>query len=283
MTKAEGKDVGSINLMEDEVNNLNNSRFSDMHIQWFADEPNLDGGEGTEGDPAGTEGETGEPAAPELSGLWAGATAEQREQNAEYLKDFQKLPEFLDAHMDLKKKAEGAVIKPGEDATEEEVAAYKLSLGIPGKAEGYDLGEMPEGMQKDENLDKWFRESALTSNLSSEQAKGLYGSFNKLVAERVEAVQVERADAKKAVEAEMRKDYGADYDKNIAMSKRIMNLGGKDLWDYLEETGLGSDSRMIKAFAEFGKLISEDSLDNISLGSGTPAKIAPENVLYPDG
>lgn len=280
MKNAEGIDDMAINLQEDGFINLNNSNFRNMDLQWFAEETETTTEEVVE--TTETEEVEDQQQTTELSGLWQGATAEQREQHADYLKDFQKLPEFLEAHMALRKKAEGTTAKPGEGATAEEVAAYKQSLGIPLKAEEYELGEMPEGVQKDEDLETWFKTSALETNLSGEQAKSLYGLWNKLVTERVEAVVQARAEAKKTVETELRQEYGKDYDLNISMAKRIMNLGGKDLWDYLEETGLGSDPRMFKAFAEFGKLISEDSLDSLPVGRGNPTKESPENILYPE-
>jgi len=269
--KTEGKDDLVVNLLEDDYSSLNNSKFKNMDLQWFADP---DPGEG---DPNPGE---GDPEPTGLSGLWAGATAEQRETNGEIMKGFSKLPELFDSYMDLKSKAENGIVKPGEGATEDEVAVYKESLGIPAKAEDYELDSLPEGFAKDEALENWFRQTALSSDMSAEQAKGVYKAWNQLVVDRTAAIATERAEGVKKVETELRKEYGDEYDKNVAMAKRIMFLGGGELTDYLEETGLGNDPRITRVMVGLGRMISEDSLDSIHDPRGEPVKKSQAEIMY---
>ena len=71
-----------------------------------------------------------------------------------------------------------------------------------------------------------------------------------------------------------------DFDKNMAMAKRVMWLGGPELDSYLEETGLGNDPRITRVMVGFGKMISEDSLDNIPNPHGEPVKKTAAEIMY---
>ena len=107
----------------------------------------------------------------------------------------------------------------------------------------------------------------------------MYGEWNKLVSERLKAVSDKRATDKETVTAALKKEYGKNYDHNMAMAKRVYNLGGKELWDYLEESGLGNDPRLTKASVEYGRLISEDSLKSLP-SRGMPEKKSQAQRMY---
>jgi len=273
MKKTEGTVDPKSNLNEVDWIDLNNSQFNDMHLQWFAEE-----------DPPADPPDPGDPPDPEetkLSGLFEGATAEQREKYGDYLKEFQKLPELIDAHMALKTKADGSIQKPGEKASEEELAAYKKSMGIPDTEDDYDFGELPEGQTQDKELDKWFRDLALKSNLNNDQAKMQYLAFNKLITDGNKAALDKKEADKQAVEKELKKDFGKDYPEAIAKANRFMKiLNVSAILDSLGNTELENDPRFIKIFTSMGQIISEDSLSKITVPGNEPKKKSQAEILF---
>ena len=215
-----------------------------------------------------------------LSGLFDGATAEQREQYGEYLQGFSKLPDLITEHMNLRAKADGSISKPGEDATDEEKAAYNELLGIPGTAEEYELG-VPEGQEPDKELDGWFRDLAVKTGLSKDQANMQFEAFNKLIADGNKAIEDNNIAAKKEVEKELRKDYGKEYEANMAKAGRFMKiLGVPDILTSINQTGLENDPRFAKIFVTMGQLISEDSLSKAPIVGGTPKKKSQAEIMY---
>ena len=278
MKEAEGMAFQVLNGNEENWIDLNNSRFGHMHNQWFGPDDDPDPDPDPKPDPDPDPAPDPDPK-PDLAGFMAGATAEQKEKYADYFKDMKKLPELIDKHMELVDKAGKAIEKPGDDATDEEVAAYREAAGIPKTAEEYDLGELPEGTEKDPELDKWFRATALKSDLSVAQAKTVFSDWNTMVAAEIKIINQEKEDAKKACDVELRKEYGKDYDVNMAMSKRILNIGGPELWQHMNETGIGSDPRFVRAIVAVAQMISEDSLMKLTSDTKGTEKTAAE-VLY---
>jgi hypothetical protein len=269
-TMAMGSDLRGVDLVDP-----HDSRFW-ITLQHFAEEGEAGGEEtSTESEEGGEATET-----PKLAGWTAGLAADLRDQHGEYLQGYKTVSDLFRDHISLKEKAENAgPAKPGEGATEEEIAAYREKMGIPAKAEEYELGDLPKGLQRDEALDQWFRGSALEAGLNGEQAKALYSAWNGLMAERVSALQEAAAESKKQVEVQLKKEYGSEYDGNMALAKRVMSMGGPDLWNYLEESGMGNDPRMVRLFVNYGKLISEDRLSRFESGV-KPARRDAAEVLY---
>ena len=73
---------------------------------------------------------------------------------------------------------------------------------------------------------------------------------------------IEKEMAKQADEAkvELTKEWGGDYDKKTAAASGLVKaLADEDFVNYLSETGLGNDPRMLKAFYKLSTFISEDN------------------------
>lgn len=186
----------------------------------------------------------------------------KEQQNDEFFKQY---PNAKEALLDLKSKVErskNAIIKPGEGATEGEIAEYRRSLGIPEKPEDYHLPlpeGLPEGLTPGE--DTWFRELAHKHGLSKQQAENVFQDYYRNVGEQYKAQQAERERQSKQAVADLQREYGAEYNAKLTLGQRaIQEIGGADFAKYLEESGLGNDPRMIRAAIRMGELIGEDSL-----------------------
>lgn len=187
-------------------------------------------------------------------GYMAAVKADLREKYGDELRKYQNINPIIEDYFTLREKAEKAILKPSEDATEEEVAKYKEAIGIPKEANEYELDDPPEELGKE--FQDWFRGLAFESELNKDQAKNLYASLVKLEQDSIS----KKIEAKANVERELRKELGSDYDSAIANAAKIVELGGDDIKSWLEETGAGNDPRFVKVFSKLGAMISEDAI-----------------------
>lgn len=143
----------------------------------------------------GNEGTPG--AGGENLGWRAGLPAELRDHD--WLKGFSKVGEFATAALELKGRADKAIVPPGEGATEDERKAYYKALGVPENVDGYtfDLQSIPKDFELGEDVQRWVRDVAHKQHLTPAQAQGLLVDM----VTRVAGVQRSQAEADKAEEA----------------------------------------------------------------------------------
>ena len=184
---------------------------------------------------------------------------------------------ILEDYYSQKAKVADAIFKPGPEATEEEVAQYNKLMDIPTEAQGYEFEANPEGFEGNADFDTWFRDVALTSKLSTDQAKALHSSWNGLQAEAGKAQKAQIAETERVLKTEL----GSGYDAAMANAVRIVELGGPEVKAWLDETGAGNDPRFTKMFAKLGAMISEDSIGQTRETQGAAEKSLAER-LYPN-
>jgi hypothetical protein len=161
---------------------------------------------------------------------------------------------------------------PGEDASEEEVAEFFKKLGRPETTDDYELtGELPEGSERDEDLEGWFKETALEANLTKAQAKKLYEKWNERVQGAQQQSQQQIKERQEQVMDQLKEEWGTKTTTNIQQAQKMVKaLGGQELVDYLNETGLGDDVRLIKGMYRAAMAVGEDAIESGSIGSDSP-------------
>jgi hypothetical protein len=195
------------------------------------------------------------------------------------LSKYSDLQNLAKAHVELQKlvgqKNAGAILKPGPNASIEEIKAFRESLGIPTEADKYDLGKF-EGVTVPPETVKWAQK--LGSDLGIEP-----GAFNKVISEYLKLDASVQAGQKTVAENKMKesltalkKEWGDGYDKNMERANfAAKKMGGEDAIKALMEYGAHNDPRIIKAFVEGAKLYGEDTLREGGIGEGksTPAEL----------
>lgn len=174
---------------------------------------------------------------------------------------------------ELEGKLAGAIVKPGNDATDEQRATYRQAMGIPEKPEDYTLTR-PENIPIDEGMEAWFRTEAHAADLPQEAVEKLYNAWNTKVAEAREAAKTSCLDT-------LRGEWQADYDTNLEITKRAAKqFGGDDLMAFFEESGLGNHPTMFRTFLNIGKAMMEDSTFR-KPGGGDPPVTPAGEFSYP--
>lgn len=110
-----------------------------------------------------------------------------------------------------------AVVIPGDDAKDEERAAFYTKLGRPEKPESYKLASFPapEGVDlaKDPTV-SWFKAAAFEAGLGEKQADLIAGKFAKFAADTAAREEAQRIAKITADETAVREKWGANAAQN---------------------------------------------------------------------
>lgn len=161
--------------------------------------------------------------------------------------------------------AQRMVGKRIEDASPEELGRFYSRHGRPEKPEAYDFGVSPgpDGAAAEQpgELERSARAWFLDAGLSQRQAEVLYRHWNEFAVAQARDGEISAAEGRANAERELRSEWGRTYDRKVtAASRAVAEFGGEAMAEYLDETGLGNDPRLIRTFARIAELVGEDSL-----------------------
>lgn len=169
------------------------------------------------------------------------------------------------------------VIKPEDNASPEEWDGFYKALGRPELAK-YEVSP-PKDAKINEKIFGQAKETFYKLGLLPKQAQEVVNWWTKVETDALkEQEQMVEQETKKELDA-LKQEWGHGYDRQIALAKMaIKDVGGQELHNYLEETGLGNDPVVIKFLAKVGKVMGEDKLRGAAAGNmgKTPAEIDRE-------
>ncbi|MFN9542802.1 MAG: hypothetical protein ACK59B_06405 [Alphaproteobacteria bacterium] len=138
--------------------------------------------------------------------------------------------------------------------------------------------DLPEGVPWDEGFEKAALPIAQGLGLTPQQLQGLVDFYAGHQAEAFAAAgrarQLEETRASEALRAE----WGPDYTVKRSQAARAARyVGGEELVSMLNESGLGKNPQLIRAFERAGALLGEDTLKGNSPGGS--AGLAPADAM----
>jgi hypothetical protein len=178
---------------------------------------------------------------------------------------------LLKNYAHAQKRMGSAVNLPGDDPDERN--EFYSKLGRPDSPEDYlvEFPELPEGNYWDKQAQTGFLAAAHNAGLNDGQVKeilGWYGEWQKDTNLDAGRVMGEVAEG-------LKKEWGPMYDENIARTQRaVQEIGGVELQNVLDSTGIGNNPTLIRAFNRVGKMLQEDGIipDNITeIGTSSQA------------
>ena len=204
---------------------------------------------------------------------WRAALPDELKEH-EFVKDFTKPGDFVKSaleikteHDALKAKMENAIVKPGENATDEEKAAYLKSLGVPDKPEEYELPKS-DGVEHDEKMVEWAKNTFHQAGLNKDQAAVISQAWDGFVQGLEQSIQEHETQVLTDTETKLKEEWKSDYDKNFELSKRAFTkFAGADLAEFNVHPVL------VRAFFEVGKAMGEDTSP-----PGTPPGEPPPGI-----
>lgn len=165
------------------------------------------------------------------------------------------------------RKMEGAIFKPGDDASEIDKANFYGKLGRPETAEGYTI-TIPEGSQVHESFISEFKKAAFDRGVSSEHADGLFGWYVDQTIQGTANANAANANTIRETGEALRQEWGADFNNKAAMIDKGINhyFKGDDAERMIRMAT--ADPSFAKAFADIGGGMSENNNTGDKGGSG---------------
>jgi hypothetical protein len=220
---------------------------------------------GSNGDADGKGSEVKHPA-------WMAQLGNVEAEKAEKLSKFEKIGDLANNYLELEKKLGSSIVKPGDDASDEEREAFYRALGKPESADKYSI----EGEQAE-----MFRKMAYENNLTDAQAKAFFKSLqevgNNAIAQQKAAFDAQAKDT----QAALQKEYGKDYPTKIEMLKRgVAAYGGEKMGAKLQQAGLLGDYDVVKMFILLGEQSAEAGSPGNTKGKANGYKTTAEGGTF---
>jgi hypothetical protein len=242
--------------------------LNNLDLQWFAEEG---AGEPGGGDPT-PEGDPGSSDPGDQKAGWLSGVGEEYRDH-EFVKDKKTPTDMVKAAIEMREKLKTAAYVPGENATDEDRAAWRKAKGVPDGADGYqlDTSGLPKELVNDE-LTAWFAKNAHELGIGKSEAEALFKRWNEKMTTSFESAMNQKKYTEEQGKAELEKEWGESFKANMNRAAlAVKRFGGNEFAEYLDQTGLTNDPRMIKAMHEFASLVSEDEFQ----GDGGPGGGGP--------
>ena len=190
-----------------------------------------------------------------------------REEKA--LDNFNNMEDFVKSYLHAQKLVGADKIPvPNKHATEEDWNEVFKRLGAPSDPNDYKYDLKDQEM--DSQAVQEFNKTAHKLGLLPKQAEGLIKFYNEMNVNNAASQEEAAAQAQMNVEAELKKEFGPQFNKRLDQAKRLaVNSLGQDFLEntYLKDgSRLGDNLNVIKAFSDLADKLSEDP---IIQGDGT--------------
>jgi hypothetical protein len=190
------------------------------------------------------------------------------EQTRGKLTRFKTEKDLAKSYLEAERRIGASIVIPGKDASKAELDAFAKRLGRPESSDGYELDPvfLPEGVSE-AGGEKVFKDMAFEIGLTKDQARRLYKYATSQAFEGVAAMRKQQEQNKRAAADALRKEYGNEYDGNLAAVQKVNKLFGDDEWVKYLNNGAGNEPALIKFLVKVSKQFSEDTLETGRLAS----------------
>jgi len=121
----------------------------------------------------------------------------------------------------------------------------------PQAPEDYDLPEIENG----DDLLQAFKQTAKEANLTQDQAENVLKMWESVT----EKAKQDREQLYAASITSLQDNWGKDFESNLDVARNaVEHFVGKELKDYLNDTGLGNHKALVEAFHAIGIALQED-------------------------
>lgn len=193
------------------------------------------------------------------------------------LKAIKDVPSLLKSYVHAQKKM-GAdkVVLPNKNSTNEEWLSLYHKLGLPTEFEQYEL-QTEENSILQEDFFNEFKQKAFENRVLPSQAQALFDFINSKTGEQYSQMEESRQTQVEEGINNLKEEWGEAFDQNLFKAKAAVNeFGGEDLKAYLNDSGLGNDPQLIKAFAKIGESFLKE--DNFEQGAKPAYAMSPSEA-----
>lgn len=156
------------------------------------------------------------------------------------------------------------IVKPGKDATPEQIDAYYKKLGRPDQPDGYKLPEqLPEGITPeglDEGKVDHMRKVAHANGLTDQQFADLARGMLEYEAGFIKQSEQARSESAQQNVAKLHQEWGTAFDQNVELADNGASFAHPELVDVLKQAGINTHPVVMEAMRKIGKTMAQDSI-----------------------
>ena len=171
---------------------------------------------------------------------------------------------------------------PGKHATDEDWGEVWRKLGRPDTPDGYELtNEMPEGIEQNDDMLNWFRNTVHEIGLTPSQAQKLLGGYNQFMGTQIGADEGQVEQLRETTEIELKKEYGAAFADRVSNGNAVMQeFGSEGLTELQMADGrlLGDHPEIIKMMVNVGEFINSKIGEDVLAGTKSSGGLAPDDA-----
>ena len=171
---------------------------------------------------------------------------------------------------------------PGKHATDEDWGEVWRKLGRPDTPDGYELvNEMPEGIEQNDDMLNWFRNTAHEIGMTPTQAQKMLGRYNQFLGTQMGADEGQIEQLRETTEIELKKEYGAAFADRVSNGNAVMQeFGGEGLTELQLADGrlLGDHPDIIKLMVNVGEFINSKIGEDVLAGTKSSGGLAPDDA-----
>ena len=160
------------------------------------------------------------------------------------------------------------LVMPTDASTEEDWNNFYNKMGRP-DLDGYELkSNLGEGQELDLEVMSGFKEVAHEAGILPRQAQAILNWFNE-TSVNAQKSSDERFQAQVVEDTEgLKKEWGDGFDRELTLSNRALKeFASDEEIQYLKDSGLSDDVKLVRIFNKIGKGLSEDTFEKESHGS----------------
>lgn len=152
------------------------------------------------------------------------------------------------------------------------------ALGRPASPDEYKLEvptDLPPGVEYDVEGEKYLRQLSHQNGFNNKQVLALRDAYLKREAERTANYKEWQETSRMQAEEALRREQGHNYDNFLRTARvALKEYGDPDFFQYLDQSGLGNDPRIVRVFGKIGASTLGDAKLKGAMGSGDgPADI----------
>lgn len=199
---------------------------------------------------------------------WTATLTDESLRSHQGLAKFKDVDSLAKSYIELDKlRNERTGVKPlTAESTPEEIAAYRTAMGIPEKADGYEVGELafPEDATPTQEQMGAFRSLAHTLHLTPAQVQGILQWYSQDVSQQWNSLQEARAGEVRTHMDTLTKKYGAQAPQLVQMAqeyvRRRYGQAGLDAFEAGpgQTSALGNHPIVLEMLIESARLTGHD-------------------------
>lgn len=197
------------------------------------------------------------PAKAETTDDWRTSLAGEDSKMLGFLGRYTSPKAFVESAKKDREAARNALKPLGDDPSEDDLAAYRKTFGVPDKPEGY-LEKLPEGLvvgEDDRPIVDEFLTSMHAKNAPGEVTAAAIDTYYKIVEKQEAEIATRLAAAKSAAEDALREEWGGDYRRNVNITQSFLETLPDGVRDAISEgfdgngVPLGNNTDVLKWLA----------------------------------